>query len=102
MPSYIYLCFLVYIFYTAVTFDPEALSENLQKNGAFIPGIVQVHQLLATFQCLKSYHPSWSNIFRSMAILPLIMQFITGNTSLRSWHICPHRRLRSPRPNQKS
>jgi preprotein translocase subunit SecY len=26
-------------FYTAIVFNPEKISENLQKNGAFIPGI---------------------------------------------------------------
>jgi preprotein translocase subunit SecY len=26
-------------FYTAVVFNPEKISENLQKNGGFIPGI---------------------------------------------------------------
>ena len=26
-------------FYTAVTFDPKAISENLQKMGGFVPGI---------------------------------------------------------------
>src|SRR3989338_5667029 len=36
---YFILVFLFTYFYTAVTFDPEALSTNLQKNGAFIPGI---------------------------------------------------------------
>ncbi len=36
---YFVLVFLFTYFYTAVTFDPEALSTNLQKNGAFIPGI---------------------------------------------------------------
>ncbi len=36
---YFIFVFLFTYFYTAVTFDPEALSENLQKNGAFIPGI---------------------------------------------------------------
>ncbi|HEV7424688.1 MAG TPA: preprotein translocase subunit SecY, partial [Candidatus Paceibacterota bacterium] len=34
---YFVLVFLFTYFYTAVTFDPEALSTNLQKNGAFIP-----------------------------------------------------------------
>jgi preprotein translocase subunit SecY len=38
------ICYFVFVFlftyfYTAVTFDPNQLSTNLQKNGAFIPGI---------------------------------------------------------------
>src|SRR6185436_11331954 len=36
---YFVLVFLFTYFYTAVTFDPQTLSTNLQKNGAFVPGI---------------------------------------------------------------
>lgn len=36
---YFVLVFLFTFFYTAVTFDPKAISENLQKGGAFIPGV---------------------------------------------------------------
>jgi preprotein translocase subunit SecY len=31
----VFFCF----FYTAVTFNPEEVAENLKKNGGFIPGI---------------------------------------------------------------
>lgn len=38
------ICYFAFVFvftyfYTAVTFDPNQLAENLQKNGAFVPGI---------------------------------------------------------------
>lgn len=36
---YFILVFLFTYFYTAVTFDPESIATNLQKNGAFIPGV---------------------------------------------------------------
>jgi preprotein translocase subunit SecY len=36
---YFVLVFLFTYFYTAVTFDPKSIAENLQKNGAFIPGV---------------------------------------------------------------
>lgn len=36
---YFVLVFLFTFFYTAVTFDPVSISENLQKSGAFIPGV---------------------------------------------------------------
>ncbi len=36
---YFVLVFVFTYFYTAVTFDPHQMSENLQKGGAFIPGI---------------------------------------------------------------
>jgi preprotein translocase subunit SecY len=37
--AYFILVFLFTFFYTAVTFDPESISKNLQRNGAFIAGI---------------------------------------------------------------
>jgi preprotein translocase subunit SecY len=36
---YFILVFLFTYFYTAVTFDPDAISKNLQRSGAFIPGV---------------------------------------------------------------
>lgn len=37
----IYFCLVVLFtyFYTAVTFDPKQIAENLQRSGAFIPGV---------------------------------------------------------------
>ena len=37
--SYFILVFLFTFFYTAVTFDPDSISKNLQQNGAFISGV---------------------------------------------------------------
>jgi preprotein translocase subunit SecY len=39
MIFYFVLVFLFTFFYTAITFDPKTISENLQKMGGFIPGI---------------------------------------------------------------
>jgi len=79
---YFIFVFLFTYFYTAVTFDPEALSTNLQKNGAFIPGI---RPGLSTSQYISkvlSRITLLGAVFLGVvAILPLIMQFITGNTS---------------------
>ena len=36
---YFVLVFFFTYFYTAVTFDPKMISQNLQKSGAFVPGI---------------------------------------------------------------
>lgn len=36
---YFVLVFVFTYFYTAVTFDPHQIADNLQKNGAFIPGV---------------------------------------------------------------
>jgi preprotein translocase subunit SecY len=37
--AYFLLVVLFTYFYTAVTFNPQAVSENLQRQGAFVPGI---------------------------------------------------------------
>ena len=39
MASYFLLVVLFTYFYTAVTFDPKQISNNLQKMGGFVPGI---------------------------------------------------------------
>ena len=36
---YFILVFFFTYFYTMVTFDPHMIAENLQKNGAFVPGV---------------------------------------------------------------
>ncbi|OGJ05760.1 preprotein translocase subunit SecY [Candidatus Nomurabacteria bacterium RIFOXYC2_FULL_36_19] len=80
---YFILVFLFTYFYTAVTFDPEALSTNLQKNGAFIPGIrpgvstsEYISKVLSRITLLGAVFLGF------IAILPLIMQHATGISSI--------------------
>jgi len=37
--AYFVLVFLFTFFYTGITFDPDHMAENLQKSGAFTPGV---------------------------------------------------------------
>ncbi len=80
---YFVLVFLFTYFYTAVTFDPHALAENLQKNGAFIPGIrpgvsteTYISKVLGRITLLGALFLGF------IAVLPIIMQSITGITAL--------------------
>ncbi len=80
---YFILVFLFTYFYTAVTFDPEALSTNLQKNGAFIPGIRPgpstsdyIAKVLGRITLLGAVFLGF------IAVLPIIMQHLTGIASL--------------------
>ncbi|OGI73106.1 preprotein translocase subunit SecY [Candidatus Nomurabacteria bacterium RIFCSPHIGHO2_02_FULL_41_18] len=80
---YFVLVFLFTYFYTAVTFDPEALSTNLQKNGAFIPGIRPgsstsdyISKVLSRITLLGA------GFLGFVAVLPLIMQYFTGISTL--------------------
>ncbi len=80
---YFIFVFLFTYFYTAVTFDPEALSTNLQKNGAFIPGVrpgastsEYISKVLTRITLLGA------TFLGFIAVLPIIMQHITGIASL--------------------
>ncbi|MFA6077011.1 MAG: preprotein translocase subunit SecY [Candidatus Paceibacterota bacterium] len=80
---YFILVFLFTYFYTAVTFDPEALSTNLQKNGAFIPGIRPGQSTAEYISKVLTRITLLGAVFLGfIAILPLIMQRFTGITAL--------------------
>ncbi len=70
-------------FYTAVTFDPDAISKNLQQSGAFIPGIrpgISTSEYLAKVVA-RTTLPG-AVFLATIAVLPFIMQGVTGNQSL--------------------
>jgi len=80
---YFILVFLFTYFYTAVTFDPHAISENLQKNGAFIPGVrpgQSTSEHIA--RVLTRITLVGATFLGVIAVLPLVMQAITGIQSL--------------------
>jgi len=80
---YFILVFLFTYFYTAVTFDPEALATNLQKNGAFIPGIRPGASTSTYISNVLSRITLLGAVFLGfIAVLPLIMQGLTGITAL--------------------
>lgn len=80
---YFILVFLFTYFYTAVTFDPEALSTNLQKNGAFIPGIRPGASTAAYISKVLNRITLLGAVFLGLiAVLPLIMRAITGITAI--------------------
>jgi preprotein translocase subunit SecY len=80
---YFVLVFLFTFFYTAVTFDPDAIAKNLQRNGAFIPGIRPGDH---TSQYLGSLITRLTLVGAAflglVAVLPIGMQIATGITAL--------------------
>jgi preprotein translocase subunit SecY len=81
--SYFVLVFLFTYFYTAVTFDPESVSKNLQRNGAFIPGVRPGETTNEYISNLLSRITFFGATFLSLiAVLPLIIRSLTGITSL--------------------
>ncbi|HOO47864.1 MAG TPA: preprotein translocase subunit SecY [Candidatus Paceibacterota bacterium] len=80
--TYFILVFLFTYFYTAVTFDPEQISTNLQKNGAFIPGIRPGASTKEYLSKILNRTTMMGAVFLGViAVLPLVMKSITGITS---------------------
>lgn len=70
-------------FYTAVTFDPKQISENLQRSGAFIPGVRPGDHTRDYLAAIVTRITLVGALFLGViAILPLIMQAFTANKSL--------------------
>lgn len=80
---YFVLVILFTFFYTAVTFDPDAVSKNLQRGGAFIPGLRPGG---ATAEYLGSLITRLTLVGATflalVAVLPLGMQVATGIAAL--------------------
>lgn len=80
---YFALVFLFTFFYTAVTFDPEAMSKNLQRNGAFVPGIRPGTMTAEYIGKLVTRLTLVGALFLGfVAVLPIGMQMITGVSTL--------------------
>lgn len=81
--AYFILVFLFTYFYTAVTFDPDQMATNLQKSGAFIPGVrpgdptsQYVSKILTRLTLVGAL------FLGVIAVLPLILRAITDIQSL--------------------
>jgi preprotein translocase subunit SecY len=81
--AYFILVFLFTYFYTAITFDPDGISKNLQKSGAFIPGVRPGESTAKHLGNILSRLTLVGATFLGfIAVLPFIMQGATGITSL--------------------
>lgn len=80
---YFAFVFLFTYFYSAVTFDPEAIATNLQKSGAFIPGIRPGRPTADHLGKIVTRLTFVGALFLGIiAMLPLIMRALTGITAL--------------------
>ena len=80
---YFVLVFVFTYFYTAVTFDPHAMSENLQKSGAFISGIrpgISTEQYIA--KVVSRITLVGALFLGIIAVLPLVVKAVTGITAI--------------------
>ncbi len=80
---FLLVCVFTY-FYTAVTFNPKSVVENLQKMGGFIPGIrpgVSTANFL--YYILNRVLLIGALFLGSIAVMPSVIQGVTGVTTLQ-------------------
>ena len=81
--AYFVLVVLFTYFYTAVTFDPKAISENLQRSGAFIPGVRPGEHTRDHLANIVTRITLVGALFLGIvAVLPLAMQTFTSDKTL--------------------
>lgn len=69
-------------FYTAITFEPNQIAKNLQKNGAFIPGVRPGNHTAEHLGEIITRITLVGALFLGVvAIIPIIIQGITGITA---------------------
>jgi preprotein translocase subunit SecY len=80
---YFLLVFLFTYFYTAITFEPNTIADNLQKNGAFIPGVRPGGSTAEHLGRVITRITFVGGLFLGLiAVLPIAMQGITGIQAL--------------------
>jgi preprotein translocase subunit SecY len=78
---FILVVFFTY-FYTAVTFDPKQIADNLQKNGAFVPGVRPGDATNNYLASIVTRITLVGSLFLGIvAVLPLVMRTTTGITA---------------------
>jgi preprotein translocase subunit SecY len=81
---YFFLVVSFTYFYTAVTFDPEKTAENLQKNGAFIPGYRPGIATAEHIGYVLARITFFGAVFLGLvAVLPVVVQALTGLTAIQ-------------------
>jgi len=80
---YFILVILFTYFYTAVTFDPKAVADNIQKQGGFVPGIRPGPNTAAFFHKILNRITLVGAIFLGLvAVLPIVVRGATGITTM--------------------
>lgn len=80
---YFLLVFMFTYFYTAITFEPHQIAKNLQKNGAFIPGVrpgIMTADYLGNI--ITRITLVGALFLGAIAVLPIALQGVTGLTAV--------------------
>jgi len=101
---YFILVFLFHLLLHGSDFRSWSVGTNLQKNGAFIPGIrpgISTSQYIS--KVLSRITLLGAVFLGFIAVLPLVVQSLTGITAISARRYgSPHRSLRRARPHQES
>ncbi len=80
---YFFLTVLFTFFYTAVTFNPDKIADEIKKYGGFIPGVRPGAPTANYLNFILTRITVIGSLFLgSVAVLPFIMQSLTGITTL--------------------
>lgn len=80
---YFFLVVIFTYFYTAITFEPNQIAKNLQKNGAFIPGVRPGGMTSEYLGNIITRITLVGALFLGfLAVLPILLQGITGITAI--------------------
>jgi preprotein translocase subunit SecY len=81
--AYFVLVVVFTYFYTSVTFEPQRVAENLQKSGAFIPGVRPGRETESYINRVVTRVTFPGAVFLGLlAVAPSIVQGLTGITTL--------------------
>lgn len=76
---YFFLVVIFTYFYTAVVFDPAKVSDNLQKQGGYIPGIRPGNSTAEYLYHIVNRITLAGAVFLGLvAVLPIVVQGLTG------------------------
>jgi len=80
---YFFLVILFTYFYTAVTFEPQSIADNVQKQGGYIPGIRPGKPTAEFFTKIINRVTLAGAVFLGfIAVLPFLLQAATGLATL--------------------
>lgn len=80
---YFFFVFVFTYFYTAITFEPHQIAKNLQKNGAFVPGVRPGATTAEYLGNIITRITLVGALFLGIiAVLPVIVQGFTGISAI--------------------
>ncbi len=81
--AYFFLVVMFTYFYTSITFEPHRVAENLQKSGAFIPGVRPGRETESYIAKVVTRITLPGAVFLGLvAVIPFIIKGITGISAI--------------------